>query len=86
MYGPRIRSIPWSQTSATPPMPEALPEALLGLMKANAVSHTVIIQVIYYRWDNSYARDVIRQHKGKFLGVCRVNPESPSAPTTWSGT
>jgi len=71
---------PWSQTSATPPMPEALPETLLGLMKANGVSHTVIIQVIYYRWDNSYARDSIRKHKGKFLGVCRVNPESPSAP------
>jgi predicted TIM-barrel fold metal-dependent hydrolase len=49
-------------------------------MQANGVAHTVIIQYIGYRWDNSYARDVIRQHKGKFQGVCRVNPESPAAP------
>jgi predicted TIM-barrel fold metal-dependent hydrolase len=71
---------PWAPETTHPPAEDALPETLLGLMKANGVSHTVIIQVIHYRWDNRYARDVIRQHKGSFLGVCRVNPESPGAP------
>jgi predicted TIM-barrel fold metal-dependent hydrolase len=73
-------SYPWAPETTKPPAEDALPETLLGLMKANGVSHTVIIQVIHYRWDNRYARDAIRQHKGKFLGVCRVNPESPGAP------
>ena len=71
---------PWAKETTNPPPDDALPETLLSLMQANGVSHTVIIQVIHYRWDNSYARDVIRQHPGKFLGVCRVNPESPAAP------
>ncbi len=71
---------PWAKETTNPPVEEALPETLLGLMQANGVAHTVIIQVIHYRWDNTYARDVIRQHPGKFLGVCRVNPESPAAP------
>ena len=71
---------PWAQKTRTPPVEQALPETLLKLMRANGVSHTVIIQVIYYLWDNRYVRDVVRKHKGKFLGVCRVNPESPSAP------
>jgi len=71
---------PWAQRSATPPVEEATPEVLLKLMNANGVSHTVLIQVIYYLWDNRYARDSVRKYKGKFQGVCRVNPESPSAP------
>ena len=71
---------PWAPKATTPPVEEALPETLLKLMKANGVSHTVIIQVIYYRWDNRYARDVIRKYKGKFQGVCRIDPESPRAP------
>ncbi|MBI3666893.1 MAG: amidohydrolase [Acidobacteria bacterium] len=70
---------PWAPETTNPPTQDALPETLLRLMHANGVSHTVIIQVIYYRWDNTYARDVIRQHQGKFLGVCRVNPQSPGA-------
>ncbi len=71
---------PFAKEVTTPPKEDALPETLLELMKANGVSHTVIVQVIQYRWDNRYARDVVRQYKGMFQGVSRVNPESPSAP------
>jgi predicted TIM-barrel fold metal-dependent hydrolase len=71
---------PWAQTATTPPRPEALPEELLQLMRANGVSHTVLIQVIYYTWDNRFTRDTLKRFKGKFQGVCRVNPESPGAP------
>jgi L-fuconolactonase len=71
---------PWAPQASKPPRREALPEELLQLMKANGVSHTVLIQVIYYTWDNRFARDTLRKYKGVFQGVCRVNPESPSAP------
>lgn len=71
---------PFAKETTNPPKQDALPETLLGLMKANGVSHTVIIQVIHYRWDNRYARDVIHKYKDQFQGVCRVNPESPGAP------
>jgi L-fuconolactonase len=59
---------------------DATPEALLELMKANAVQKTVIIQVIHYRYDNSYLAAVLRQYPGFFRGVCRVDPLDPAAP------
>jgi L-fuconolactonase len=59
-------------------------EKLLSLMAANDVARTVLIQVIHYKWDNSYLADVLRragrEFRGKFHAVCRVDPESPSAP------
>ena len=55
-------------------------ERLLELMAANGVSRTVLIQVIHYKWDNSYLADVLKRYPGKFHAVCRVNPESPTAP------
>ncbi len=70
---------PWAKETTDPPKQDALPETLLELMKANGVLGTVLIQVIYYRWDNSYMLDVIRHYSGSFRGVCRVNPESPKA-------
>jgi predicted TIM-barrel fold metal-dependent hydrolase len=70
---------PWAKETTNPPKEDAPPETLLELMKANGVSRTVLIQVIYYRWNNSYMFDVIRNHPGLFRGVCRVNPESPAA-------
>lgn len=71
---------PWAVETRKPPEKDATPEMLLELMKANGVEKTVIIQVIYYRWDNRYLRDVLKRYPGKFQGVARVNPESPAAP------
>jgi predicted TIM-barrel fold metal-dependent hydrolase len=62
------------------PNRDATPEMLLGLMKANGVSRTVIIQVIHYRYDNAYLASVLKQYSGTFLGVCRVDPLNPAAP------
>jgi predicted TIM-barrel fold metal-dependent hydrolase len=53
---------------------------LLDLMHANNVSRTVLIQVIHYKWDNSYVASVLKRYPGQFHGVCRVNPEDPAAP------
>lgn len=71
---------PWAKETENPPKEDATPEMLLALMKANGVARTVIIQVIYYRWDNSYVAGVLKRHPGIFQGVARVNPEDPAAP------
>jgi predicted TIM-barrel fold metal-dependent hydrolase len=72
-------AFPFAQ-GAHPPAEDASAEMLLDLMKANGVSRTVIIQVIHYKWDNSYLADVLKRYPGTFKGVCRVNPEDPAAP------
>ena len=59
---------------------DASPEMLLDLMKANGVAKTVIIQVIHYRYDNSYLAAVLKQYPQFFQGVCRVDPLDPAAP------
>jgi len=71
---------PWAKETLNPPAHDATPEMLLALMKANGVSKTVIIQVIHYRWDNSYLADVLKQYPEYFRGVARVNPQDPAAP------
>ncbi len=53
---------PWAKETTRPREKAATPEMLLDLMRANSVARTVIIQVIYYRWDNRYAADVLRQY------------------------
>ncbi|MFL6451829.1 MAG: amidohydrolase family protein [Bryobacteraceae bacterium] len=62
------------------PGEDASPETLLRLMVQNGIAKTVIIQVIHYRYDNSYLADVLRRYPGKFVGVCRVDPLDPAAP------
>lgn len=71
---------PWAKETTNPPAEDATPEMLLALMKANGVEKTVIIQVIHYRWDNSYLADVLKKYPQYFQGVARVNPEDPAAP------
>jgi len=71
---------PWAKETLQPPQNEATPEMLLDLMRANGVAKTVIIQVIHYRWDNSYLADVLRQYPQYFRGVARVNPQDAAAP------
>ena len=53
---------------------------LLELMKANGVAKTVIIQVIHYKYDNSYLADVLKRYPDTFHGVARVDPLDPGAP------
>ncbi|MBZ5625695.1 MAG: amidohydrolase [Acidobacteriia bacterium] len=65
---------------ARPPERDATPEMLLELMKANGVARTVIIQVIHYRYDNTYLADVLKRYPKTFQGVCRVDPLDAAAP------
>lgn len=71
---------PWAHETTKPPDRDASAEMLLGLMKASGVAKTVIIQVIYYRWDNRYLASVLKTYPQYFRGVARVNPEDPAAP------
>jgi predicted TIM-barrel fold metal-dependent hydrolase len=70
---------PFAQ-GARVPARDATPEMLLDLMKANGVGKTVIIQVIHYRYDNSYLAEVLRRYPGMFQGVARVDPLDADAP------
>ena len=63
---------------------DATPETLLGLMKSNGVSRTVLIQVIHYRYDNRFLAHVLKQYPKMFKGVCRVDPLVPAAPDNLS--
>ena len=71
---------PWAPETTNPPEGDATPEKLLDLMKGAGVQRTVIIQVIYYRWDNRYLASVLKRYPQTFRGVARVNPEDPAAP------
>ena len=70
---------PWAREKRKAPREDATPEMLLELMEANGVEKTVLVQVIHYLWDNSYAADAMKRYPDKFMGVCRINPEDPDA-------
>src|SRR5215471_2495849 len=72
-------AFPFAQR-ANVPARDAAPETLLQKMKANGVARTVLIQVIHYRYDNSYLASVLKQYPTLFRGVARVDPLDPAAP------
>jgi predicted TIM-barrel fold metal-dependent hydrolase len=73
-------AFPWPADLKEPPTNDALPSTLLELMRANGVERTVIVHVVHYRWDCRYAAAAIAAHRDKFMGVCRIDPHSPTAP------
>lgn len=72
---------PFAEGAKVPPGDFSV-ERLIGLMRANGVDRTVLIQVIHYKWDNRSLLDVLRRYPKLFRGVCRVDPEDPAAPDT----
>ena len=73
-------AFPWPEENPNPPAEDFTAEMLLENMAANGVEKTVLVQVIHYRWDNSYAAHVIKKYPDKFMAVGRINPEDPAAP------
>src|SRR5262245_25191034 len=71
---------PFAKETRNPPAEDATVEMLLDLMKKHNVQRTVIIQVIHYRWDNSYVASVLKKYRNTFHGVARVDPENPANP------
>ncbi|MFT5087255.1 MAG: L-fuconolactonase [Candidatus Latescibacterota bacterium] len=72
-------AFPWPKENENPPAEDRSAEDLLALMEAHGVDKTVLVQVIHYRWDNSYIADVIKRYPNKFMGVGRINPQDPAA-------
>src|SRR5690348_7831840 len=70
---------PWPKEVQDPPKEDALPEALLRLMEAGGVDKAVLVHPIHYRWDCRYVGDALQAHPGRFMGVCRVDPEADGA-------
>jgi predicted TIM-barrel fold metal-dependent hydrolase len=71
---------PWAPETAHPPTQSATAEELLETLSQNGVSGAVLVQVIYYGLDNSYAADALRRYPDRFAGVCLVDPQDPDAP------
>lgn len=73
-------AFPWAKETTHPPKEDRTPEMLLELMEENGVEKTVLVQVIHYRWDNSYAVHAAQTYPDKLVAVGRVNPQDPAAP------
>jgi predicted TIM-barrel fold metal-dependent hydrolase len=54
-------------------------EELLALSKPLGIDRIVLIQMIFYGFDNSYMLDCIRQHPGVFAGIAQID-EHGSGP------
>ena len=62
-----------------PPATAASVETLLDEMQRHGVSHCVLVQVIYYGWDNTYVADCLRRYPQKFRGQGLIDPTAPDA-------
>jgi predicted TIM-barrel fold metal-dependent hydrolase len=51
------------------------PEELFAHTRPCGVGRVVLIQMSYYRFDNSYMLDMIENHEGTFSGVAVIDPE-----------
>jgi L-fuconolactonase len=71
---------PFAPGANVPPNVDATAETLIDRMTASGVSRAVLIQVIHYKWDNSYLAAVLQRYPNYFRGVARVNPLDPAAP------
>ena len=56
---------------------EATTEMLLADMDQNGVTHSILIQVIFHGWDNSYVVDSIRSYPDRFRGHGLIDPTDP---------
>jgi predicted TIM-barrel fold metal-dependent hydrolase len=53
------------------------PEELFALCRPEGVSRVVLIQMSFYRFDNSYMLDMMRRHAGVFGGVALLDEKLP---------
>jgi predicted TIM-barrel fold metal-dependent hydrolase len=65
-----------------PPPARFTPEDLFRHSLPAGVSRVVLIQMSFYRFDNSYMLDVIRDHPGIFSGVGIVDASAPAPDKT----
>jgi predicted TIM-barrel fold metal-dependent hydrolase len=57
--------------------PGFTPEDLFAHARPCGVARVVLIQMSFYRFDNSYMLDVMEQHRGVFSGVAVIDSDAP---------
>jgi predicted TIM-barrel fold metal-dependent hydrolase len=57
------------------------PEELFAHARPCGVKRIVLIQMSYYRFDNSYMLDMMTKHQGVFSGVAVIDPEAEPRKT-----
>jgi predicted TIM-barrel fold metal-dependent hydrolase len=60
-----------------PPPVAGTVEMLLEEMNANAIDYTVLVQVIYYGWDNAYVAHCVKRHPQRFRAQGLIDPTDP---------
>ena len=60
-----------------PPPVAGTVEMLLEDMKAYAIDYSVLVQVIYYGWDNSYVAQCVKRHPESFRAQGLIDPTDP---------
>ena len=56
--------------------PTFFPEEIIAHGTASGVDRVVLVQMSYYRCDNSYMLDVMREFSGVFSGIAVIDPEA----------
>ena len=80
-------AFPWPAENANPPAEDRTAEDLLALMDANGVEKTVLVQVIHYRWDNSYIAHVVKKYPDREYAIglnCFMNIDDDNR-IAWEG-
>ena len=57
---------------------EGTTEMLLEDMDRNGVTHSILVQVIYHGWDNSYVADSLRAHPDRLRAHGLIDPTDPN--------
>ena len=58
--------------------PSFTPEELFAQCKPHGVSRIVLIQMSFYKFDNSYMLDAMKAHPGVFSGVAIIDETAPN--------
>jgi len=56
--------------------PTFFPEEIIGHGAASGVDRIVLVQMSYYRFDNRYMLDVMREYEGVFSGIAIIDPKA----------
>ena len=77
VWTPDLKNYPLAEGYTRQDMKPAsyTPEQLMRDAKPNGVSRIVLIQMSYYRYDNSYMLHVMKAHAGVYAGVAIVDEE-----------
>jgi len=67
---------PYDSNFKPPPVAGSV-EMLLEEMDRNAIGYAVLVQVIYYGWDNRYVAHCVKRHPQRFRAQGLIDPTDP---------